>query len=342
MLCLLMISLVQDALKGILIASDVSEILKVACYCIFFVYFYSCDSSVRLVSNNLYKLYLYVSLFIIIFNIFDVFSLFGFRDLSYILYKRETVGILSDKAVSPLFTTYNLASFLMLPIAIFLNSFYLSVGFIKKVKYFTLFFLLMLIVLLTQSRSSLICLILVILLVFIMNADIKKWLLFIIIVICSVATVLYNLEFISKILPYTFNGIQQMLEGKSNSANIRAEQIAFVFNGVESFSGQGVSKSLFMLESLYSLYPYRYGILFTMLFLFLCVYISYLFYKYSRSIDDFKIKSLYIGLAVWFFTYPVAAISSAHHDTTKYSFFFYGMVGFAFYLKNAKKDNAIY
>ncbi|MBY8100949.1 O-antigen ligase family protein [Vibrio fluvialis] len=339
MLACLSWALFLDAYNGVIGYSDISEVIKVCCYYLFFLYFYNAKLKPGELLSLVVKLIVIFSMFAVIFNFLDVFSLAGFRNISYLLYKRESVLILNNKAISPFFTTYNFAAFMVLPLSFFflcafnLNKF--SQKFISAIGFVAIFFVIML----SQSRSSLVTIFVALFLLLLLVINLRRTLMLGFLFILIVAGFIYNFERLNELVPYLFEGVENILQGNNNSVNYRQSQIKFVIDNTTSPFGFGVSKSLYMFESLYSLYPSRYGLLFTLIFLFTCVFISYLFFIHSKYVFDNKgHKSLLLALGVWFITYPISGLSSAHHDTTKFSFFFYGFVGLALYLNRVHGD----
>ncbi|HBC3451406.1 TPA: O-antigen ligase family protein [Vibrio parahaemolyticus] len=338
MLLCLSWSLSLDGYNGIISFSDISEMAKILCYFIFFLYFYNSKSSPDDILTCLVRLIFVFSVFAVVFNLLDVFNLFNFREISYSLYKRESVPILANKAISPFFTTYNFAAFMLLPMSFFFLYMFKANRFFIRIFAFVMFFSILLTILLSQSRSSLITVFLAILFMLFFVITIRK-----ITVVIGVISLLlflgwYYFEDLNELMPYMFNGVEQIIQGKSNSVNYRQEQIEFVFEQLNSPFGFGVSKSLYMFESLYSLYPSRYGVLFLVLFISLCVVTSLVFYSTSRRDNLTSAQRCFVlSLCVWYLTYPVSGLSSAHHDTTKFSLFFYGFLGLALFLNKSQR-----
>lgn len=329
-------ALFLDGYSGVISYSDISEIIKVLCYSIFFLYFYNARLKPEELLGCIVKLIVIFSVFAVVFNFLDVFNVGGFRRISYLLYKRESVIILNNKAIAPFFTTYNFASFMVLPLSFFFvcafNLNRISHKLLSILSFLAIFF----VILLSQSRSSLLTIFVALIMILLLIIRPKQIFSLLVLFTLVVAVFIYNLDQLSELMPYLFEGVEQIQQGNSNSVSYRQSQIDFVIDNTTSPFGFGVSKSLYMFESLYSLYPARYGLLFTLIFTTACFFVSYLFFVHSKrpNLDKYN-KCLLLALSVWFVTYPVSGLSSAHHDTTKFSFFFYGFVGLALYLNRA-------
>jgi hypothetical protein len=67
---------------------------------------------------------------------------------------------------------------------------------------------------------------------------------------------------------YAIGGLESFAIGKNQSASIRTEQIQWAIkNNKFIFAGAGIGKNVRMLESFYSLYYYRYGLIGVLLYL---------------------------------------------------------------------------
>ncbi|QIA64427.1 hypothetical protein GT360_13415 [Vibrio astriarenae] len=338
MLLCLSWSLGLDGYNGIVTFSDISELAKVLCYFVFFLYLYNSRGDPQSILNGFIKLIWVFSLFVVVFNLLDVFNLLGFREVSYYLYKRESVPILGNKAISPFFTTYNFASFMLWPMSFFFLCAFKCRGLSYRIKSLVMFFLVFVTILLSQSRSSLLTIAIALLLMLFLILNVKRMFVVAGGVSLMVFFGIYYIQELKELMPYMFDGIEQISQGNSNSVNYRQDQIDYVFDKINTPLGFGVAKSLYMFESLYSLYPSRYGLFFLVLFLFACVFTSFIYFSVSRRSAFNPVQSCFaLSLFVWYITYPISGLSSAHHDTTKFSLFFYGFLGLALYLNQSFK-----
>lgn len=153
--------------------------------------------------------------------------------------------------------------------------------------------------------------------------------LLLIIAVASLATIIfisYEKE-LRDTFAYAFSGIESMASGSNNSVNTRAAQLDWALeNNHFTIIGAGIGKEEMMLESFYSLYYYRYGILGIGLFLFLSLYTSLLSYRIAKNENDNN-ALLYYTLFVFYLITPMAIMSSCHQDTPKISLIFYGLIG---------------
>lgn len=330
---LLSVSLWFDVLANYISASDIIEYLKVIAYFLFFISAYSIKGDVISCVYWQSRLIMAISLFSAIFAFLDVFDVLGMRSISLLAYKRD-IPILNNKALVPFGQIYQFAAFMILPLSISLVDFLKS----YRARSFFLFATFLFVVLLSQSRSSLVAVIFAIFVAVVISGKVRNLLLLALIVLGVVVFVFSYFEEIGLMFPYLVNGVSSLLDGSNSSANYRSDQIEYVIDSSYLIFGQGVSKNVYMFESLYSLYLYRYGVVFLGLFLVLCLVTSYFYWKSSSRCDCKQVQNFLLGSSVWFFVYPVAALSSAHHDTTKFSYIFYSLMGSAFLLYQSNKQ----
>jgi hypothetical protein len=149
--------------------------------------------------------------------------------------------------------------------------------------------------------------------------------------VCSLAFFVWFeeiLAFLYNAFGYLYAGLRLLAEGNNNSANYRLDQIFMVIDLNEwLILGAGVSKSLYMFESLYSLYLYRYGLLGLMAFLFLCCLMVFCSFRLAKLTEFSEYKIHFLAVGFWFLVYPINALSSSHHDTPKFAIIFYGLAG---------------
>lgn len=268
------------------------------------------------------------------------------RELSFFLWKRKEVPILKNKAIGPFFQTYNSAYALLIP---------LFWGFISmfrgpKPKNIIFFVLCLLTLLLTQSRSMYMCgaVGLAICVLIATNFKSSKSVFrtcFIFALLIAILLSLYFLyeEDIKTNLSYAFQGLEAMSQGNSTSLNSRQEQVAWAFdNNLFPVIGFGIGKGEILLESIYALYYYRYGVVGLLIFGILTFYSGYASFWISKRMKN-EIQCFYQALTVFFLMNPMALSSSCHQDMPKTCLLFYGMVGMVFsryaQLRKAEKVN---
>lgn len=255
------------------------------------------------------------------------------RPISYILWKRPDVPILKNKAIGSFFQTYNYAYALLIPFIY---------GLLRFINKWTLgnlsFFVLMLLnLLLTQSRSMYLCAGMGVVLCFLLpcnyDTSIKKLrsiTLIIILVLSGVALFLVFESFLRENLGYAFSGLEAISDGQSTSVASRQSQINWALdNNYIGIIGFGIGKSVILLESVYALYYYRYGVFGLLLLFSLVLNLSYCAFRIARHMIGNK-AFFYYTLSVFYILSPLALSSSCHHDMPKTVFFFYGFAGLVF------------
>ncbi|WP_258500828.1 hypothetical protein, partial [Vibrio alginolyticus] len=107
------------------------------------------------------------------------------------------------------------------------------------------------------------------------------------------------------------NGIDFSGQGKG-SANIRFAQLLWAYQNQFSLPivSAGIGKGEMMLESLYALYYYRFGIWGIALFFAFILYANSTL-NFLMKNDRFDILSFYFGLKLFYLLSPIALLSSA-------------------------------
>lgn len=178
-----------------------------------------------------------------------------------------------------------------------------------------------------------------------LNSTIKTILivLFFISLISCVFIMFY--DFLSAILPYAFEGIKNMIQGTNNSVNTRVEQLDWaISNNNLILFGNGIGKGAIMLESFYSLYYYRYGLVGIIIYMGLLIVTSYKSFKIGQiesHLNNDNISLFYYGLSIFYIVAPIGLLSSCHQDTPKISLIFYGFMGLIFNKINSYKNNRL-
>ena len=323
-------SLVCDNIKGVVCFRDYFELIKPFSFLLFFLFYRNSNIRTTKIESMTFKALKIVFLILIINCILEFLFPDPVRNFSYLIYKRESVPILNNKAIGSFEQTYQFAFILLLPIS------YVYIRFLKQPSLlrFLIFAGFFFVLLLTQSRSMYftfaVCLLVCLLLPFLYSSvQSTLRILLLIIAVASLATIIfisYEKE-LRDTFAYAFSGIESMASGSNNSVNTRAAQLDWALeNNHFTIIGAGIGKEEMMLESFYSLYYYRYGILGIGLFLFLSLYTSLLSYRIAKNENDNN-ALLYYTLFVFYLITPMAIMSSCHQDTPKISLIFYGLIG---------------
>lgn len=311
--------------------SDFFEIIKPISFLLFYWFYRYSIISIDIIIKYTQKAIFIIFIFLALFSILSFLYPQIFNTIELFLYKRSSVPILANKAIGSFSTTYHFAFCLLLLLV------YSFIGMIrfKNIKYLSLFFLFSCAMLLTQSRSMYLCSIICIFtcsFLPILHQNFKQsfsTVIFFIIVLLLVGLIFiqYHDE-ISTNLAYAYQGLSAISEGNNNSVNVREDQINWALhNNFMFITGSGIGKGEMMLESFYSLYYYRYGIIGIILFLFIVLYVSYRSFLIAKHYGDNSIAIFFYSLAVFYFISPLAIMSSCHMDSPKISFLFYGLIG---------------
>ncbi|EKL9828086.1 hypothetical protein [Vibrio alginolyticus] len=323
-----------DLYNGVFVTSDIFEIPKYISIFLVFCYF----RMIRMTDEDivgLVRCYLTITVLIIIYTYFEVL-LTAFKPFAYFLYKRESKEILSNKAVGPFGITYHLAYFLLIPIFGFFSYAVIS----KKLKYWFLFFLSVGSILLTQSRTMFLTMIFGFMLLPFLYHSRKRtlmfsYLTFLSVLIPIVFSIVYMYwDILTQSFSYIYSGISGLYkngidfsgQGKG-SANIRFAQLLWAYQNQFSLPiiSAGIGKGEMMLESLYALYYYRFGIWGIALFFAFILYANSTL-NFLMKNDRFDILSFYFGLKLFYLLSPIALLSSASQDSTRLMVVFYGLL----------------
>ena len=138
-------------------------------------------------------------------------------------------------------------------------------------------------------------------------------------------------EELKQLIGYAIYGFINISRGSDIPVNIRTEQLFFAFNNNKSILfGSGISKGLTQLESFYSLYYYRYGLISISVYLAMLINTAIIAYHIAQNVVNLKTKIFYLSLFVFFLISPVGLLNSNHQDTPKISFLFYGLIGLVY------------
>jgi hypothetical protein len=144
---------------------------------------------------------------------------------------------------------------------------------------------------------------------------------------------------------YAIGGLESFAIGKNQSANIRTAQIQWAIeNNKFIFAGAGIGKNVRMLESFYSLYYYRYGLIGVLLYL--AIPFTTAFVAYGIAKKEYKTNkrtaAFYLSLFVYYVVSPIGMLSSCNQDTPKTAFLFYGLMGLVFHKYSLVKNKNRY
>lgn len=275
-----------------------------------------------------------------------------FPSLSYFLYKRESMEILSDKMSSIFNTTYHFAFFIFFAFIYYLVSF--TFTFTKpfektKVKYpLVKLLVIFTFILFTQSRMfvmvSIIISVILLLPVLLKNINNIK------VILCTiVAAIIFAIfcwyfgEQLSERFYYVIYGIDYLFSGNldfsgsgSGSFNTRINQIIYSIQQLSDnpLIGAGSGKDIY-LESLYAYLIYKYALpglcMFFICLIFLLRKIKVIIKMRPHHEDIFFLKTCY-----WFFLLsPFYFLSGPLFDVPKLSAFYFVLIGlvYGFYYK---------
>lgn len=332
----LLLSIAQDLLRGVTIFSDYFELVKPIAFLLFYSFYRYSIVDVEVIERKTVRVLIFIFIFLAVWSIIEIIFSDYLLNFSYWLYRRESVPVLRNKAIGSFAQTYQFAYILLLP----LN--YSLIKLLKKVNVsnLILFILIIVAILLTQSRSMYICVGFSCLLVFFLPLfyrtpiTVCKMLLVVSILFGGLVSIFFYYEDeLREILAYAFYGFESILEGTNNSVGTRASQLYWAFKNNDLFLiGGGIGKGEMMLESFYSLYYYRYGVIGIMLYLLIPLRTAILAYRIAQKEEYVNVKQsiFYYSLFVFYLITPLAVISSCHQDTPKISFLFYGLIGLVY------------
>lgn len=348
-LCFILLTIIDlfaDIITQVAIVNDFFELIKPLSFLLYYCVFrYSNRLYLR---EQYYFIPLYNSFIILsIYCILEFFIPTFFRPISLFLWKYAEQRVLIDKAIGSFFTTYNFAYILMAPLFISFVGLLLNVS-LKNV---LVFLMLLFTLLLAQSKSMYACsvigLIFCLFLPFNYCTTKKTIKLILVSVICIVSIITFYYAYETEIrmtFLYAIEGIERISEGESGSTQIRMEQILWAITNNRLFLiGNGIGKGEILLESLYALYYYRYGLIGLTLFMFLCIFAAYKAYvlgKYFWRYNSLWAK-YYYGISVFYLMTPIGTMSSCHQDMPKVSFIFYAGIGLIMYRSNSLKKDII-
>ncbi|HIF9240958.1 TPA: hypothetical protein ACX6RC_003528 [Photobacterium damselae] len=333
------------ASTDIFILNDAIEIAKP----LYLLSFFILPFCFRLSFSDLDKIVKYIITICFLLScwgIFEAWTSLG-RDLSFLLYKPNR-AILANKAVGPFIITYVFASFLVFPFFYFLI---MTISSKNKLNKYSIFAMMCLFCIFSTQSKTVFLSILFTLFVFTLLIICYKnifnksraitYLLIITILIASSFGIVITL-FQDK-FSYIFNGLNALYNtlnsyGVMNAINsmpstqLRYEQFLFAVNNQTEIPlfGVGIGKGVFMPESLYAMYLYRFGvvgILLHFLMLLILLFFSKRNADYFYLIGNRKLNAFFLAIHFYVISLPLSYFSSAVNDQTRTGFIFYILFG---------------
>lgn len=327
------LSVLGEILKGSLIFNDLFELARPLAFFMFYSWYRYAVVKVDDIEQQTVKLIVILFLIESIYSILEFFFLDNVLPLSYLLYKNETMAIYRNKAIGSFTQIYAYGYILLLPFCYFFISFLYQKRLLSFVKLILVTFAL----LLTQSKSIYISATLCALLCFCTPVLYLNWRnvlknssFMLILLGLIIFLFLSYQEDLYKIFPYALEGLERIAEGDGGTVNTRLEQILWaLYNNQFILIGAGIGKSEIMLESLYGLYYYRYGLIGLAIFVSVVLFTVRSSYRIARiyQYTHVHLSIFYYALSIFYLVSIVALSSSCHQDTPKISILFYGFMG---------------
>ncbi|WP_375321593.1 hypothetical protein [Aliivibrio logei] len=335
MLIITSISIFFDLVSGVFISSDLFELPRLTFISLTFFVFFAFDTNDKVIFR-IVRFFKWTFLIFVLYSFFEVFvSLF--KSIAFFLYKREGKEIIGNKAVGSFGITYHFAYFLLIPV------FWSFFNFLRERKLINVivFLICLVALLLTQSRTLFITALIGFFIIPIIPFKYKSSILkgyFVLLV--SVVPILFFVFFlyweaIITAFSYIYSGLSGLIENGvdmsgngQGSANVRFAQLLWVYNNQFDFPliGAGIGKGEVVLESVYALYYYRYGLIGICVFAYL-ITLSVSTTKYLMN-NDFEILApFYFSFMMFYLLSPIALLSSASQDSTRLMLVFYGCLG---------------
>lgn len=273
------------------------------------------------------------------------------NNVSGVLYK-ETRNSLQFKAITSFIVPYVYGSLMIWPMWYFLLA---SLFQKNRLLHFIGFSICFLAIVFSQSRTIILS-IAFSLVYFGMFAFFAKWLpkrniviaaIYLFITLASAVVIVFYDE-LRILLGYMVKGLELVVTSlqaggfnnlleQHQSVGLRFAQIMFAIQNqmLLPIIGVGIGKALFMPESFYALYLYRYGLLG------IAIHVAIVFMVWSRSIQlakaikyDYGKKefSFFLATSLYMVSLPVSYLSSSINDFTRTGFFFYVLAGLVFAL----------
>lgn len=321
-------------------ASDVFSGLKIIYFLLYSIVGYVYGYIVESPNEKFKKVYVCVLIISMLVSFVEIYI----PGISFFLYKRESLDILSDKLTSLFNTTYHYAFFLFWGLCFYFTRFcYLVEKRVEVKSYFVNFMIAVVIfvlIFLTQSRNFiLVSSILISIKVF--NLFVKRVYDFKVIFFILMALVVgssflnyFSTEIETRFL-YVVSGINYLISGGldfsgggSGSFNTRINQILFAWDAISSnpLFGVGVGKDIY-LESIYAYLLYKYGIVGLVTFITIIIILSCISKRAELIVNNLDDK-VFFNSCFWFFSLsPIYFLSGPLFEVPKLSMFFYCLIG---------------
>lgn len=343
-----------DLINGVFTFSDSLELFRPIGFILFYYFYNQSFVSIEYIEKQTIRAINLIFILLAIYSVVEFFFLEQILSISYLLYKREALPVLRDKAIGSFSQIYSYGYILILPLSFFLIKFFKQ----KRIINFVLLGIVFFALLLTQSKSVYISAALAILLCFCIvcfcTTSKDKWNNFLILILIVIVVIYYFLRYQEELydtFAYASYGLEAIASGEGGTVHSRLEQIQWAIdNNSLIFVGNGIGKGdikqdgLYALESLYGLYYYRYGLIGLFLFVGIVLYTSFCAFRIAKVVQyNLKLSAFYYGLSIFYIITPIALSSSCHQDTPKISFLFYGLMGLihARYKSIGHRKNAI-
>jgi hypothetical protein len=312
--------------------SNIFELSRPFAFILFYYFYRTSHLNISSLETTTIKSITVVFLLLSIYSILEFIYPNYIEQISSILYKREKSGV---KAVGSYGITYHFAYALIIPLLFHI------ICFIRKfnLKYFLFFIFYFFAYILTQSRSMYIALVICFILIIIspyfyksLQTSLKIIFFLFFILFLSIHIYSHYYNDLRDTFSYAVKGLEAISEDKNKSVNARQLQMEWVLrNNKIIFLGYGISKDVIMLESFYSLYYYRYGLIGIILLLSLTTVTAIRAYKIAIwEYKNIYISSFYFCLFIFYIATPIELLGSCNQDSPKISLSFYGLIGMVF------------
>jgi hypothetical protein len=331
---LTIVAILCDLFNQVLITNDLFELSRPFVYLLFYTLYRKSYLETNIIQGKTIDAVFFIFYVLTVYSVLEFYFPDIIRPISYFLYKRQH---LRNRAIGSFLLPYNFAYILLLPLLyslIYLMRYFSFSSIIKFILFFFVF-------LLTQSRSMYIACLIGFAVVFLLPClynKIKTSIRTIIIiallfVFISGIYLTYQKE-LRVMLGYAITGFEMMNEGTNNSVNTRQNQIIWAIeNNRFIFIGAGIGKANIekygiLLESLYALYYYRYGLIALLIYLTIIMTTAVLAYRIAEKEPcSKKISTFYYSLFVFYLITPIGLLSGCSQDIPKVSLLFYGIMG---------------
>ncbi|MGY8900603.1 MAG: hypothetical protein ACKVI8_21470 [Paraglaciecola sp.] len=129
-------------------------------------------------------------------------------------------------------------------------------------------------------------------------------------------------------VPYAVNGMKNLMEGKRiNSLSVRREQFEVALSYVEQnslvfFTGNGPAKTVLeFVESIYTYFFFRYGIIGLIFFFFIVLFLG--IYNTFTKIKMYPEDHIYKAVLIWLLVIPIVSATNNFTEQVRLSFFYY-------------------